>query len=193
MQDSILLQNWNQILTTMCKWVVLVCFIGDVRDEVVCVIEWNPKPWKNEGQTGVVFETTEAGEQPQDVVFRGLKEELALEWESSIESMEEHWTMILHAKGFEGEHIIFEAKVFLVQLKAQTKINSVVDSGTSEILGRWVRQVQEILWMNGDARPGTSLALDMVFNGSSASQRKIFVLDGREVEEADFEASFHGS
>ncbi len=162
------------------KWVILVCYIGKVRDHVVYVIEWETKPWKKRGQEAVVFETVEPGETDEQAARRALKEELHLA-ESDMEFMEDRWKMILDVNRNKArEHIIFEAQVYLVQLRTGTKISQTV-IGT-ELLSRWTMPPNDF---NGKTRPWTKLALKMVIGSYDSANPMPFVTieDGEETGE----------
>lgn len=137
------------------RWIILVCFIGDVRNRVVCVIEWESKEWKKEGQTWVVFETLEKGEVPEEALFRALDEELDLADRSIVESFEKKWNIFLVGPGHENPTIIFDVWVYLVQLKTGTTISKIVGENP-ELLSRGMR---DIISLNGDTRPGTLVAI----------------------------------
>jgi hypothetical protein len=139
------------------KWIVLACFIWKVRSQVVCVVESQTTAWKRAGQTGIVFETLEEWEEAgEEAVFRALREELDLLDRDRVDSIEPRPSFVLDIQ-WERERIIFDAKVFLVQLKEGTRISDIV-SGHNELLGRWMRDVNSL---NGDTRPGTLLALKL--------------------------------
>lgn len=135
------------------KWVVLVCYIGSVRDKVVYVIEWEDRPWKKHGQESIPFETIEPGENAEQAVKRAIREELDLP-ESALDFMEDKWNLFLVVNRDSPDRIVLEAKVFLVQLRAGTQIKNIVDG--VELLERWLRSPNAF---NGNARPGTKLAL----------------------------------
>lgn len=146
------LPELSQLETPHGKWVILACYIGLARDRVVSVIEGETKPWKKRGQEAIPFETVEPDETDEQAVRRALKEELDLP-EDALEFMEEKWKLFLDVNR-SRDHIIFEAKVYLVQLRTGTIISDVV--GGVELIGRWLTHVNAF---NGNARPGTKLAL----------------------------------
>ncbi len=142
------------------RWIVLACFIGDVRNNVVCVVEGQSKDWKREWQTALVFETLELGEEPdEDSIARALDEELHLSDRDVIDFISEKGDFLLSVKR-ERDMIIFAVKVFLVQLKEWTKISQVLEKG-GEIKERWIRDVASLNW---DTRPGTLLALSLALD-----------------------------
>lgn len=146
------LPEWLQLDTPHGKWVILACYIWSKRDQVVSVIEWETKPWKKRGQESIPFETVERGETDEQAVRRAVKEELELP-EEALEFMEEKWKLFLDVNRTR-DHVIFEAKVFLVQLRTGTVISNVV--GGTELIWRWLKHINSF---NGNARPATKLAL----------------------------------
>lgn len=137
------------------RWVILVCFIGDVRDRVVCVIEWESKPWKSTGQTWVVFETLEGDEEPENGLYRALDEELWLTDRKTVDSFVKKWDILLVGPGQEKSTIVFDVWVYLVKLRAGTQISQVVD-GNPELQSRGMRDISSL---NGETRPGTLAAI----------------------------------
>lgn len=170
--------TWGETLHG--KWVILVCYIGKVRDKVVYVIEWETKPWKKRGQEAVIFETVEDGETNEQAAQRAIREELDLA-DSDMEFMEDKWKIVLDVnRDKEREHIIFEAQVFLVQLRTGTIISQTV-TGT-ELIGRWTMSPNAF---NGKTRPGTKLALKMAIWSRDSANPMPFVTirDGEETGE----------
>ena len=149
--------SWKEQQVVHKRWIVLACFIGEVRNQVVCVVEGQSKPWKKKGQTGIVFETLEEWEEPNnEAIYRALKEELDLTDREVVENIEEKRGFILDIDA-EKERIIFTATVFLVQLKRGTQILNLVGPG-DELQSRGMREVISLNW---DTRPGTLLALKL--------------------------------
>jgi hypothetical protein len=150
-------QEW---VVTHGRWIVLVCFIGDVRDRVVCVVEGETREWKREWQTAVVFETLEPGEElDEDSIARALHEELDLSDRGVIDFISEKGDLLLSVQR-ERDRIVFAVRVFLVQLKEWTMISQVLAKG-GEIRERWIREVVSLNW---DTRPGTLLALSLALD-----------------------------
>lgn len=172
---SLVAQNTGPIHSVNENAVILVCFIGDVRDRVVTVIEAESKPWKQKWQTWVVFETCKEWENDDVAVQRALVEELDLT-SDDVSHIEGKWDFLMDIES-SSTRILFWARVFLVQLKASTRIKEVVGNG--EILGRIERDVSSL---NGDTRPGTKAAIALAL--SKEAQKKpltIKVRDGVEI------------
>lgn len=140
------------------EWVILVCYLGDARDKIMCVVEWTDTLWKRRGQEGPIFETVESGETDEQAAYRALAEELDLNDSSVVEAMENKWALSLVINP-ERENIIFRARVFLVQLRSGTQINTIIEEGDKEIIGREWKGVNSLNW---NSRPGSNLAIQMV-------------------------------
>lgn len=169
-------QEWE---ITHGKWIVLACFIGEVRDQVVCVVEAQSRAWKREWQTALVFETLEEGEVPnEDSIARALFEELDLTDRGVIEFISEKGHFLLFAQD-EKDMTIFAVSVFLVQLREWTKISRILESG-GELDSRWIRDVASLNW---DTRPGTLLALRLALDDFYPRWYGIPVVHARNGEE----------
>lgn len=142
---------------TTKEWVILVCYNGVRRDQIMCVVEWTDTLWKRRGQEGPIFETVESGETDEQAAYRALAEELDLNDPSVVEAMENKWALSLVINP-ERENIIFRARVFLVQLRSGTQINTIIEGGDSEIIGRKWKEVNSLNW---NSRPGSGLAIQI--------------------------------